>query len=29
MIEDRERGTGEDDLTHLQETLDLHYRCRT
>lgn len=28
MIEDRERGTGEDDLTHLQETLDLHDRNR-
>ena len=28
MIEDRERGTGEDDLTHLQETLNLHDRGR-
>jgi SAM-dependent methyltransferase len=28
MIEDLERGTGEDDLTHLPETLALHDRTR-
>jgi SAM-dependent methyltransferase len=28
MIEDLERGTGEDDLTHLDETLRLHDRTR-
>jgi SAM-dependent methyltransferase len=28
MVEDRERGTGEDDLTHLDETLRLHDRSR-
>jgi SAM-dependent methyltransferase len=28
MVEDFERGTGEDDLTHLDETLALHDRSR-
>jgi hypothetical protein len=28
MLEDYERGTGEDDLTHLDETLRLHDRRR-
>jgi len=28
MVEDHERGTGEDDLTHLDETLALHDRSR-
>jgi SAM-dependent methyltransferase len=28
LIEDLERGTGEDDLTHLEETLALHDRAR-
>ena len=28
MIEDLEKGTGEDDLTHLPETLSLHDRAR-
>jgi hypothetical protein len=28
MREDFERGTGEDDLTHLEETLALHDRSR-
>jgi SAM-dependent methyltransferase len=28
LVEDFERGTGEDDLTHLQETLQLHDRRR-
>jgi SAM-dependent methyltransferase len=28
MIEDRDRGLGEDDLTHLEETLTLHDRDR-
>jgi SAM-dependent methyltransferase len=28
LVEDRERATGEDDLTHLAETLELHDRTR-
>jgi SAM-dependent methyltransferase len=28
MVDDLQRGTGEDDLTHLQETLELHDRGR-
>lgn len=28
MVQDRERGTGEDDLTHLEETLRLHDHSR-